>query len=98
MARAGGNGYPVAAPGVTSDHATHDTQRCLIRVNAAAIDGSQSAVTFRGGNKSGFATGEPRHQTDFTSPPSIRSAEPVIQCAAGDTTNAISSAISSGVP
>jgi AraC-like DNA-binding protein len=35
---------------------------------------------------------------DFTSPPSIRTAEPVSHLAPGDTRNAISSAISSGVP
>ncbi|MGY4381992.1 hypothetical protein ACVWZ3_009631 [Bradyrhizobium sp. i1.3.6] len=35
---------------------------------------------------------------DFTSPPSIRNAEPVIQRAPGDTRNAINSAISSGSP
>jgi hypothetical protein len=37
-------------------------------------------------------------QTDLTSPPSIRSVEPVIQRAPGDTKKAISSAISSGSP
>lgn len=37
-------------------------------------------------------------QTDFTSPPSMRSVEPVIQRAAGETRKAISSAISSGSP
>ncbi len=37
-------------------------------------------------------------QIDLTSPPSIRSAEPVIHCAVGETINAISSATSSGVP
>jgi AraC-like DNA-binding protein len=35
---------------------------------------------------------------DFTSPPSIRTAEPVSHLAPGDTRNAMSSAISSGVP
>ena len=38
-----------------------------------------------------------RH-TDFTSPPSIRSTVPVIQRAAGETMNAIKSAISSASP
>ncbi len=38
------------------------------------------------------------HQIDFTSPPSMRSVEPVIQRAPGDTRKAISSAISSGSP
>ena len=37
-------------------------------------------------------------QTDFTSRPSMRSVEPVIQRAPGDTRKAISSAISSGAP
>jgi hypothetical protein len=37
-------------------------------------------------------------QIDFTSPPSMRSVEPVIQRAPGDTRKAISSAISSGSP
>jgi uncharacterized protein VirK/YbjX len=37
-------------------------------------------------------------QIDLTSPPSIRSVEPVIHRAAGDTRNAISLAISSGAP
>jgi hypothetical protein len=37
-------------------------------------------------------------QIDLTSPPSMRSVEPVIQRAPGDTRNAISSAISSGSP
>jgi len=37
-------------------------------------------------------------QIDLTSPPSIRSVDPVIHRAPGDTRNAISSAISSGFP
>jgi len=37
-------------------------------------------------------------QIAFTSPPSIRSADPVIHLAPGDTRKAISSAISSGSP
>ena len=37
-------------------------------------------------------------QIDLTSPPSILSVVPVIQCAPGDTMNAINSAISSGAP
>src|SRR6516164_9040912 len=37
-------------------------------------------------------------QIDFTSPPSMRRAEPVIQRAPADTRKAISSAISSGSP
>ena len=37
-------------------------------------------------------------QIDLTSPPSMRSVEPVIRRASGDTRNAISSAISSGSP
>jgi hypothetical protein len=37
-------------------------------------------------------------QIDFTSPPSIRKVEPVIQRAPGDTRKAMSSAISSGSP
>jgi hypothetical protein len=37
-------------------------------------------------------------QIDLTSPPSIRSTEPVIHRAPGETRNAISSAISSGSP
>jgi hypothetical protein len=37
-------------------------------------------------------------QIDFTSPPSMRSVEPVIQRAPGDTRKAISSATSSGSP
>jgi hypothetical protein len=45
-------------------------------------------------NKHGHA--EP--QTDLTSPPSIRSVDPVIQRAPGDIKNAISSAISFGSP
>ena len=40
---------------------------------------------------------DPR-QIDFTSPPSMRSVEPVIQRAPGETRKAISSAISSGSP
>jgi hypothetical protein len=47
----------------------------------------------------GLAANEPlRCQMDFTSPPSMRSVEPVIQRAPGDTRKAISSAISSGSP
>src|SRR5580658_3380617 len=38
------------------------------------------------------------YQIDLTSPPSIRSVDPVIQRAPGETRNAISSAISSGSP
>ena len=46
-----------------------------------------------------LAANEPlRCQMDFTSPPSMRSVEPVIQRAPGDTRKAISSAISSGSP
>lgn len=37
-------------------------------------------------------------QTDLTSPPSIRNADPVIHLAAGETRNAMSSTISSGWP
>jgi hypothetical protein len=40
----------------------------------------------------------PPLQLAFTSPPSMRNAEPVIHLAAGDTKNAINSAISSGSP
>ena len=44
------------------------------------------------------AHGSRTAQTDLTSPPSMRSAEPVIHLAWGDTTNAIRAAISSGSP